>query len=295
MSNVRQQLSIKKHREEFAQEQARKEAERLAPLRQAEQEFQRLAAEVAQKERELEVIDVFNAPSEELAKRCTPYTDDGTGRTVEQFKTMISDAFHSARIALEERGIELTASGIEKLNRVARINRATCDLTNSSTFETVFEYLDEIGALSRTDRIVAQRPVEEAPEPARVSLDELLETTPGTGANLPKLRQAVEDAAISEYFGPLLQRWLDHLRDDWSFTPNEQQLKSVQRFFERNNLSPLTFDNWNKARRALSDAGIFPPNMKTMREQADEEAENTRTLDSPSAKAAYLRRLRAFD
>jgi hypothetical protein len=167
-----------------------------------------------------------------------------------------------------QRGIELTESGVGKLDRVIRLNGEKCDATSPATWETAYLWLEEIGALTRTDRIITVHESTPEPTPESMNVDELPSTD-------PRFRQAVEDAAVSDYFGPLLQGWLDHLATDWGFTPNQSQLQAVQRFFERHNLSPLQFDNFNKCRRALSDAGVFPQGMIT--EQTELRADGTPT------------------
>jgi hypothetical protein len=215
---------------------------------------------------------VFQQPSDVLKARCKSFTDDGSDIMTNAIRQQ--DAFSAFRLALDEGGIELLPSGVQKVWTVGLVNKGVVELRDADTWMKVYEYLCELpGALTRTDVIVTQQPAESAPQS---------EPTPKIDE-----RQALEEQMVDEYYGPRLQGFLDHLKFVWNVTLDTEQILQIQRWFERNDV-PLTGENFGKLRREV--LGLY-----SQQEQAEIELENVRTLDSPSAKAAYLRRLRAFD
>ena len=220
--------------------------------------------------------DVFMHPSAELKKRCKQYTDDGSDIMTNAIRRQ--DAFSAFRLALDEGGVELLPSGVQKVHQAGLASKEFIELRDPETWMAVYEYLCELpGAFNRSDLIIAER-LSEAPA-----------ATAEPPESAPKIdyRQALEDQMVTEYYGPRLQGFIDHLRDVWNVTLSPEQMNQVQRWFERNDV-PLTGENFDKLRREV--LGLY-----SQREQAEIELANVRTLDSPSGKAEYLRRLRAFD
>ncbi len=242
-------------------------------LAQEQSAEQQRKEDQAQAERNRVSATVFKYPSDDLKARCIPYTDDGSDIMSSAIRQQ--DAFAAFRLALDEGGVELLPSGVQKVYRTGLANKGVIELRDADNWMKIYEHLCELRGFFNSKDIIVNQPVPAPQTPA---------VEPTTEVNE---RQAVTDSAVSEYYGPRLQGFLDHLRDVFRVTLDLDQIRQCQSWFERNDV-PLTGDNFGKLRREL--LGLY-----SQQEQAEIELEKLETLDSPSAKAAYLRRLRAFD
>jgi hypothetical protein len=258
MISVRQRTKINDFKKQYEDEQNNREQEQVAI------EHERARA------------DIFQHPSDVLKSRCNQYEDDGSDFMTNAIA--VQDAFSAFRLELDKRGVELLATGAQKVHRVGLINKGVIELRDPATWVTVYEYLSDISAFTRTDRIVEEQTVEPTSAPEqRKSLDELLETTDGTRReNAQMLRHAVEEAAVDEYFAPIFAQWVtENLQRVWNFDPNVQQLKAAEKFFKDNNLSPLKYSNFDLCRRELSRQSVFPEGMFTEDERLSSRLEHS--------------------
>jgi len=289
MTSVRSQMRLKQHREEFEAQQ-REEAERkLRPLREAEQSFKETADTLAQRERELAAMEAsFEQPSEALKSRCTVYRPDpNDSSTPEQVTVAIGNAFDGFRLDLANKGIELQPSGIEKVNRVARVNRSVLDLRSTKTWLGIFEYADELGLFNRTDVIRQEKHIEPTPEPEpQRPFNEVIETTPTNDANREMLHKLVEQAAFEQVYWGIFNEWLDSIEKHWRVRLNEKQQLAAVKWMQQHNKSFTYGKHYDECRVALSDAKVFP-DLYTDDDLLCKRIEHSRLTDSYSARQEF--------
>jgi hypothetical protein len=225
--------------------EARRQEEALRPIRKLEQELN----DKVLAERDRQRGWMFISSSDYLTEHCihAPARVEGTAETI---TAQIRDAFNEFRLDLEQKGVKLHQSAMEKFRQIAEQN-PTVDLRIVSNWLILYSHMDEYGVFTDADRTVKQeqpkKPEQPAPKPTLADI----ETLPDTDEGRRKAKEVVEDL-IYEQAGPTFQRWLTDLSERFGFTPTEDDRRYIlNELFPRNNWSYLDERNFCRARRAM--------------------------------------------
>jgi hypothetical protein len=247
--------------------------------------------------RQVALETLFVEPSPELAAKCPALPAEVAGTEDE----ILAACLKAAQTAFS--GQRLSKAVKDKIITVIRLNGL--DARDSKTWTTVYEHIRDLGGfvddgipsaqpepiVQPSSPVASQR--SERPTAQEESFDSLLnrlDTESRSG------RAVLKDAAEAEKFkeaSPMFNEWLDHLLKDYNFVPTAEDKKYVVlTLFPRNNWSLTHGENWNKARRAMVNAGRWPSSMLTADERNAIDMENTNYSSDYATNREVKRRLR---
>jgi hypothetical protein len=241
--------------------EARRQEEALRPIRKLEQELNDKV--LAERDRQRKWM--FISSSDYLTEHCI-HAPARVESTAEKITAQIRDAFNEFRLDLEQKGVKLHQSAMEKFRQVAEQN-PTVDLRIVSNWLILYSHMDEYGVFTDADRTVKQeqpkKPAQPTPQPTLADIEALPDTVEGR-----KKAKEVVEGLIYEQAGPTFQRWLTDLSERFGFIPTENDRRFIlDDLFPRNNWSYIDPRNYDRARRAMVAQHRWPESLLTLDEQ----------------------------
>lgn len=278
-------------RQQATEEQARKdEAER--PIRKAEAQL----SETLHKLRDQQVVALFQGESPELLSRCTQVDDaQFAGKDAASITAAIRDACNTFRLKLEESGVRLNPSAMEKFRVICEHHR-NIDLTSVTNWERIFEYADSLAVWS--DHDVTRRQVAAQPQPARevlVNPLDALEVLPNNREGARAARELANEHYWRTEAAPLWSEWVRSLENHFAYVLPESVARQVCDEFQQRNWSYLDRRNYDRVRVSFVRRGLMPISCLTRDEALAEALENTTVpLDNHDARQDFVRRAQAL-
>ena len=303
MRSVRSKLNEREFKKQYDEDQRQAEERRLAPIKAAEKELQENTRKLALAEKEFAAREaLLEQPCEALKSHgCIAYKPDQMA--AELVTAAIQNSFDGLRSELGNQGIELTASGLSKLMRVAQINSTVLDLRDTKTWQGIFQYADELGLFNRNDVIRQEKQREPVPMNGPVQRDladwtdaevEAIDSTTEDGR---KLLRRIADAKITEgVIHPMMREFISHLEQQWGvvFETHAQKvalIRAVEDLFRRRSL-PFVPKSFDLARIVLSNEGrVLPQGLLQPLEQLEQRI-NVSDMSEYSAKVEYATELK---
>jgi hypothetical protein len=266
---------------------AEQEAKRLAPIRAAEEQMNQTMRALRNEKR----IAILIVPSEDLSEMCAKFSEEGTPNAT-ALLAQVKYAFNQFTEQLKTEGITFTPAVNSKLEKVCKLN-SDLDWTSSTVIRQVFDYCDSLGLWTESEVIRPKAPA--APHQQKsFGLEDIesLDTTTSEG------RSAAE-SLVNEFFysrevGPIWQSWLDFMKREYHFVPNEAQSRKIIDWFTRNRgKSFLNLKHWDECRVSLREVlGNSPRTglpMLTRAEQLSIDIQSV-DMDNPDVRREFTRR-----
>jgi hypothetical protein len=171
------------------------------------------------------------------------------------------------------------------------------DLTDVNNYILCFRKMLEWGAFTDAEYGFDESQVQYTPEPVqqeqKLSIDDI-DTSTRAGQKIAA--QLISD----EVFGPNGQAretwdlWLAHLQRDHNFTPDEKQRRAIIEFFRARNLSFLSHEAYNAARRWATRHTVegWPSGMLSTDEHLCEKIDASSNLNNYETRTNLLRDIR---
>jgi DNA-binding response OmpR family regulator len=269
MRSVRSKLNEREFKKQYDEDQRQAEERRLAPIKAAEKELQENTRKLALAEKEFAAREaLLEQPCEALKSHgCIAYKPDQMA--AELVTAAIQNSFDGLRSELGNQGIELTASGLSKLMRVAQINSTVLDLRDTKTWQGIFQYADELGLFNHND-VIRQETAKPTPVQSSQERDladysdaeiEAIDISTDAGR---KLHRRIADAKILKgRIYPMLNAWIESLESQWGvvFDTHEHKVALIRACEDlmRKRSLPFVPKSFDLVRVLLSNEGRVLP------------------------------------
>jgi len=257
---------------EEAEAAARAKAEAEAPAKALVAEYSKNLVAL----RRAQASALLEIPSEELRGMCQQVPDEVEGNAA-QVTEQIRSAFEKMQRDLANEGIILSASGLDKLKRIAQLNSGS-DIRLASVWVQMAKYAIDLGALTAED-VTLPRPAQPVVNPTAETVPDLseLETL-----NLSSREGSARGKVLANEFyysveaASVYQKWQSWLYETFKYVLTEDAKKAAIRWFQDNNQSYLDGKAWTRCRLNLARRGIIP-DLRTDEERLMAELETADT------------------
>jgi hypothetical protein len=113
----------------------------------------------------------------------------------------------------------------------------------------------------------ARRPVQQeepVEQSSRATMDDLMNVDAETRDGRRRAHNVVQELYLLDEMRPLMTEWVTSIQRQYGFSPTDEDLKRIGRWFERNNFSFLDPRNYDAARRWMCASGYWDSSLCLM-------------------------------